>query len=200
MRPLYKKNCTGCQHWARILFFPSRQNPFGLIVALDENSQASGSLFWDDGESIDTVGTGNYFYATFTFDTVSLNGFPSLWSKEVWRNTGCCFLRHLECTGYHGREILGCIDEWDTIGRDWDLGLPQSTDISRVLQWSDLHLPIRFFCICSGSVLPSTHHWKLHHHHQLITCQMKNEPIGNLVEWSFCFNCPISSILIFPWL
>jgi len=31
--------------------FDSRQNPLGLIIALDENNTASGELFWDDGES-----------------------------------------------------------------------------------------------------------------------------------------------------
>uniref|UniRef100_A0A8C3QE82 alpha-glucosidase n=1 Tax=Geospiza parvula TaxID=87175 RepID=A0A8C3QE82_GEOPR len=30
----------------------SRLNPFGLIIALDERGKASGSLFWDDGDSI----------------------------------------------------------------------------------------------------------------------------------------------------
>uniref|UniRef100_A0A8C0UU31 Maltase-glucoamylase, intestinal-like n=1 Tax=Cyanistes caeruleus TaxID=156563 RepID=A0A8C0UU31_CYACU len=29
----------------------SRRNPMGLIVALDENQEATGELFWDDGES-----------------------------------------------------------------------------------------------------------------------------------------------------
>ncbi|XP_029884205.2 maltase-glucoamylase, intestinal-like [Aquila chrysaetos chrysaetos] len=29
----------------------SRKNPMGLIIALDDNSAASGHLFWDDGES-----------------------------------------------------------------------------------------------------------------------------------------------------
>ena len=31
----------------------SRQNPFTLVVALDESSSASGDLFWDDGVSVD---------------------------------------------------------------------------------------------------------------------------------------------------
>lgn len=33
------------------LVFRSRQNPLGLIIALDENKEAKGELFWDDGES-----------------------------------------------------------------------------------------------------------------------------------------------------
>uniref|UniRef100_A0A8C3BCL9 P-type domain-containing protein n=1 Tax=Cairina moschata TaxID=8855 RepID=A0A8C3BCL9_CAIMO len=34
----------------------SRLNPFGLIVALNEQGEASGSLFWDDGDSIGESG------------------------------------------------------------------------------------------------------------------------------------------------
>lgn len=33
------------------LSFHSRKNPMGLIIALDINNEASGDLFWDDGES-----------------------------------------------------------------------------------------------------------------------------------------------------
>jgi alpha-glucosidase (family GH31 glycosyl hydrolase) len=32
----------------------SRQNPFRLIVALDASNKAQGSLYWDDGEQLDT--------------------------------------------------------------------------------------------------------------------------------------------------
>ncbi|XP_061414169.1 sucrase-isomaltase, intestinal-like [Lethenteron reissneri] len=45
----------------------SRVNPMGLIVSLDENLEARGSLFWDDGDSIGTVESGNYFLASFVF-------------------------------------------------------------------------------------------------------------------------------------
>jgi len=33
------------------LYFSSRLNSMGLIVALDDNNQAAGELFWDDGDS-----------------------------------------------------------------------------------------------------------------------------------------------------
>lgn len=31
--------------------FYSRKKSLGLIIALDDNGQATGDLFWDDGES-----------------------------------------------------------------------------------------------------------------------------------------------------
>ncbi|KAM5255777.1 maltase-glucoamylase [Ctenodactylus gundi] len=44
----------------------SRQNFMGLTVALDDNGRADGQMFWDDGQSIDTYESGNYFLANFT--------------------------------------------------------------------------------------------------------------------------------------
>ncbi|XP_056138983.1 LOW QUALITY PROTEIN: sucrase-isomaltase, intestinal [Lampris incognitus] len=44
----------------------SRRNPMGLIVALDDNNQAAGELFWDDGDSRETVETGNYTHYKFS--------------------------------------------------------------------------------------------------------------------------------------
>ncbi|XP_044210999.1 maltase-glucoamylase, intestinal [Thunnus albacares] len=44
----------------------SRLNPMGLIIALDDNNQAAGELFWDDGDSRETVKTGNYIHYKFT--------------------------------------------------------------------------------------------------------------------------------------
>ncbi|XP_063430632.1 sucrase-isomaltase, intestinal-like [Mytilus trossulus] len=38
----------------------SRQRPMGLIVAFNEETSARGDLFWDDGESIDSVTRGEY--------------------------------------------------------------------------------------------------------------------------------------------
>ncbi|XP_034161045.2 sucrase-isomaltase, intestinal [Pangasianodon hypophthalmus] len=44
----------------------SRRSPMGLIIALDDNNQASGELFWDDGESRDTVSSGAYILYQFS--------------------------------------------------------------------------------------------------------------------------------------
>ncbi|KAM6946338.1 sucrase-isomaltase, intestinal [Aplochiton taeniatus] len=49
----------------------SRKNPLGLIVALSNSGAAQGSLFWDDGEGIDTYKKGQYLHATFTASAVS---------------------------------------------------------------------------------------------------------------------------------
>ncbi|XP_070408245.1 sucrase-isomaltase, intestinal isoform X2 [Nothobranchius furzeri] len=44
----------------------SRSNPMGLVIALDDNNQAAGELFWDDGDSRDTVNNGNYIHYKFS--------------------------------------------------------------------------------------------------------------------------------------
>ncbi|XP_056437700.1 lysosomal alpha-glucosidase isoform X1 [Gadus chalcogrammus] len=43
----------------------SRSNPFLLTVALSPRGWASGDLFWDDGDSMDTFHTGEYCYVLF---------------------------------------------------------------------------------------------------------------------------------------
>ncbi|MBN3305105.1 LYAG glucosidase, partial [Amia calva] len=43
----------------------STGNPLRLIVALRDDGSATGDLFWDDGESIDTYETGQYAYIAF---------------------------------------------------------------------------------------------------------------------------------------
>ncbi|XP_072820413.1 maltase-glucoamylase isoform X1 [Vicugna pacos] len=44
----------------------SRRNPLGLIIALDENKEAKGELFWDDGETKDTVANKAYLLCEFS--------------------------------------------------------------------------------------------------------------------------------------
>ncbi|XP_020616218.1 maltase-glucoamylase, intestinal-like [Orbicella faveolata] len=50
----------------------SRKKPMGLIVALGDEGEASGQLFWDDGESIDTVKNSKYLLIKFSADESGL--------------------------------------------------------------------------------------------------------------------------------
>ena len=53
------------------VLYCSRENSMGLIVALDDSFSASGSLFWDDGETVDTQVNGLYALLNFTASDVS---------------------------------------------------------------------------------------------------------------------------------
>ncbi|CAF4269645.1 unnamed protein product, partial [Rotaria magnacalcarata] len=43
-----------------------RGNPFTLLVAQSDAGTASGNLFWDDGDSIDSIETKTYNYMEFS--------------------------------------------------------------------------------------------------------------------------------------
>ncbi|XP_012590021.1 PREDICTED: lysosomal alpha-glucosidase [Condylura cristata] len=43
----------------------TRRQPMALLVALAESGEARGELFWDDGESLDTLGSGAYTHVVF---------------------------------------------------------------------------------------------------------------------------------------
>ncbi|CAF3379248.1 unnamed protein product [Rotaria sp. Silwood2] len=47
----------------------SREKPFGLIIVLNANGRAEGDLFYDDGESLDTIDSQNYYYASFKWSS-----------------------------------------------------------------------------------------------------------------------------------
>uniref|UniRef100_A0A8C6XHF7 P-type domain-containing protein n=1 Tax=Naja naja TaxID=35670 RepID=A0A8C6XHF7_NAJNA len=49
----------------------SRTKPMGLIIALDENGEATGDLFWDDGITRDTVRSEKYLLYNFNVTNVS---------------------------------------------------------------------------------------------------------------------------------
>lgn len=53
-----------------------RYNNMGVIYGLGEASEtASGHLFWDDGDSIDTIHTGEYILLKFTGTQVLMISF-----------------------------------------------------------------------------------------------------------------------------
>jgi len=49
----------------------SRKNPFGLIIALDDSGRASGSLYWDGGDTIQPLETGDFALFEFAVENVS---------------------------------------------------------------------------------------------------------------------------------
>ncbi|XP_033207574.1 lysosomal alpha-glucosidase-like isoform X2 [Belonocnema kinseyi] len=44
----------------------SRKNQFGLLIALDDEKTAKGELYWDDGDSLDSIEKGQYRWLRFT--------------------------------------------------------------------------------------------------------------------------------------
>ncbi|KAF4021015.1 hypothetical protein G4228_012809 [Cervus hanglu yarkandensis] len=74
--PLYEINLhvrggyiLPCQEPANNTFY-SRQNYMKLIVAADDNQMAQGSLFWDDGETIDTYERDLYSLVQFNLKKI----------------------------------------------------------------------------------------------------------------------------------
>ncbi|XP_061182189.1 maltase-glucoamylase-like [Saccostrea echinata] len=50
----------------------SRKNPLTLLVALDEEGRTRGSLFWDDGVSIETIENNNFLLASMAVEQSEL--------------------------------------------------------------------------------------------------------------------------------
>lgn len=69
----------------------SRANPFGILVALkqqaDGSSRAVGEMFWDDGESIDSVEQVKYNTFKFESEQTSKSGMLTISCKEFGYNT-----------------------------------------------------------------------------------------------------------------
>lgn len=60
------------QEPANTTYFSTKQ-PFGLIVALDEKFEAKGELFYDDGDSIDSIKNSQFYLSTFAFKGYELS-------------------------------------------------------------------------------------------------------------------------------
>lgn len=62
----------------------SRQNPFGLIVALDDTFSARGQMYYDDGITYEAQAMGMYFLSTITYSegtltqTITQNGYADI--------------------------------------------------------------------------------------------------------------------------
>ena len=68
------------------MFCSYREKPFGLIIILNSNGNAEGDLFYDDGDSIETIEFKSYFYATYEWSSrnrsliinVTENSYPAM--------------------------------------------------------------------------------------------------------------------------
>lgn len=67
----------------------SRQNPFGLTIALDESGSANGELYWDEGEEEHAMSEA--YFATMTFAAVS---------SEYNHKYRCMIVKFLRSTGW----------------------------------------------------------------------------------------------------
>ncbi|XP_010220406.1 PREDICTED: maltase-glucoamylase, intestinal-like, partial [Tinamus guttatus] len=100
----------------------SRLNPFGLTIALDDHGEASGSLFWDDGDSIDTIENGIYFLAKYTFKKGKLrteivhNGYRGADSLSYNTVTILGLKRRPHAVALNGRAIHGATFSYQTNG------------------------------------------------------------------------------------
>lgn len=112
----------------------SRKQPFGLIVALDENKSADGSLFWDDGESIDTITNGQYSLLRYEFSINELKQSASL--RDVVE---------LKTAVLNTIRILGFDQEPKSVELDQTI-LPKDKyrydNASKVLGFTELQLPL----------------------------------------------------------
>lgn len=67
----------------------SRKNPFGLIIALDEYDNAQGELFYDDGDSIDSIENSKYYFSRFVYNnnqlkmTISNNNYDGMQNMKL---------------------------------------------------------------------------------------------------------------------
>ncbi|CAF3535176.1 unnamed protein product [Rotaria sp. Silwood1] len=65
-----------------------RGNPFTLLVAQSESGTANGNLFWDDGDSIDSIETKTYNYLEFSltdFNKLTINTLVSNYKDSAMR-------------------------------------------------------------------------------------------------------------------
>ncbi|CAF4672822.1 unnamed protein product, partial [Rotaria sp. Silwood2] len=65
-----------------------RGNPFVLLVAQSQSGSASGNLFWDDGDSINSIETKIYNYFEFsltTSNTLTINALVTNYKESPMR-------------------------------------------------------------------------------------------------------------------
>ncbi|XP_070183432.1 maltase-glucoamylase-like [Littorina saxatilis] len=115
----------------------SRRNPLTIRAMLDAGGQASGSLYWDDGTSIETYTSGNYFLADFSCK----NG---LLQMKVRHSHGVADANSLyvEAVAIYGVGPTSRITVSNSLQSHMSYTKTYNT-AAKVLQLKDLHLPLQ---------------------------------------------------------
>ncbi|XP_028817377.1 maltase-glucoamylase, intestinal isoform X2 [Denticeps clupeoides] len=125
----------------------SRKNPLGLLVALSDDEFAHGSLFWDDGESIDTYENGMYLLTTFSANKNTLSGsvehngldaaeVPMLGEVKVW-GTGTAPIKEVlfQGTGEGSSSVIFSHDQVTQVLKMDLTGLSHSVNNFFTITW-----------------------------------------------------------------
>ena len=101
----------------------TRQNPFTLIVALNDSHQAFGDLYWDDGEQLDVGQTHNYTYIHFRLQTSP----PALVSQVAMDN-------YKDIPKLDGLVVFGAGTPHSVLvnGKSWDFDVDKETKTLKV--------------------------------------------------------------------
>jgi alpha-glucosidase (family GH31 glycosyl hydrolase) len=87
----------------------SRLNELQLLVALDTNNQASGELYWDDGESIvpnDDISQHNYYHFLYNFTVNQQSATLKITRNNTAMNLQLKTLDNIEIFGYQYQPTL----------------------------------------------------------------------------------------------
>ena len=92
----------------------SRTNPLGLIVSLDELYSARGDLYWDEGDSLNPVESGNYSLLSFEYEanTLRASTIVSEISHEFHKNEQIAYELYFETIVVNG--FAGFLDRIGT--------------------------------------------------------------------------------------
>ncbi|KAJ8044860.1 Maltase-glucoamylase, intestinal [Holothuria leucospilota] len=114
----------------------SRKNPLGLIVALDDNNEAVGSLYWDDGESRDPVENNAYSLLEFS---VSRNTLTMTVVKDSYVSPDNLFFNEIKVYGLNSEPTGIVVDDSAVDDYSFDSDLMVLTIVNQTLPMMDDH-------------------------------------------------------------
>jgi hypothetical protein len=124
-----------------------RTKPFGLTIVLNGNGDAEGDLFYDDGDSIDTIQTKAFYFATFQWSSSQRQ-----LSINVKENSfaGMSTLK-LETLTIYGLDNVPT--SFNVNGREIQ---PRTRPFTQIIEVNDLELPMGQNAVISWSSTGTT--------------------------------------------